>query len=34
MRRNQGGAWNTVEHKTHAEYTKMPDLVLESTYLG
>ena len=34
MRRNQGGAWDTVEHKTHAEYTKMPDLVLESTYRG
>jgi catechol O-methyltransferase len=34
MRRNQGGAWDTVEHKTHAEYSKMPDLVLESTYRG
>ena len=34
MRRNQGGAWDTVEHKTHAEYTKMPDLVLESIYRG
>ncbi len=34
MRRNQGGGWDTVEHKTHAEYTKMPDLVLESTYRG
>ncbi|MEI6252331.1 MAG: O-methyltransferase [Mycobacteriaceae bacterium] len=34
MRRHQGGAWDTVEHKTHAEYTKMPDLVLESTYRG
>jgi catechol O-methyltransferase len=27
-------AWDTVEHKTHAEYTKIPDLVLESTYRG
>ncbi len=34
MRRNQGGRWDTVEHKTHAEYTKFPDLVLESTYRG
>jgi len=34
MRRNQGGEWNTVEHKTHAEYTTVPDLVLESTYRG
>ena len=34
MRRHQGGTWDTVEHKTHAEYTKMPDLVLESTYRG
>lgn len=34
MRRNQGSRWDTVEHKTHAEYTKLPDLVLESTYRG
>jgi catechol O-methyltransferase len=34
MRRHQGGPWDTVEHKTHAEYTPIPDLVLESTYLG
>ena len=27
-------AFDTVEHKTHAEYTKIPDLVLESTYRG
>lgn len=34
MRRHQGGLWDTVEHKTHAEYSKIPDLVLESTYRG
>jgi catechol O-methyltransferase len=34
MRRNQGGPWDTIEHRTHAEYTKMPDLVLESTLRG
>ena len=34
MRRHQGGLWDTAEHKTHAEYTKFPDLVLESTYRG
>jgi catechol O-methyltransferase len=35
MRRLQGTHWNTVEHKTHAEYqTLLPDLVLESEYLG
>jgi catechol O-methyltransferase len=34
MRRHQGGLWDTVEHKTHAEYTRIPDLVLESTYRG
>ena len=34
MRGEQGGRWDTVEHKTHAEYTKVPDLVLESTYRG
>lgn len=26
--------FDTVEHRTHAEYTKIPDLVLESTYRG
>ena len=26
--------FETVEHRTHAEYTKIPDLVLESTYLA
>ena len=32
---NQGRAWQTVEHKTHGEYgTVIPDLVLESVYLG
>jgi catechol O-methyltransferase len=35
MRRQQGKLWNTVEHKTHAEYQSLvPDLVLESEYLG
>lgn len=34
MRRHQGGLWDTVEHKTHAEYSAIPDLVLESTYRG
>ena len=34
MRRHQGGVWDTVEHKTHAEYSAIPDLVLESTYRG
>ncbi len=34
LRRHQGRSWNTVEHKTHAEYTGIPDLVLESEYLG
>lgn len=34
MRRHQGGLWVTVEHKTHAEYSRIPDLVLESTYRG
>ena len=29
-----GDGGGTVEHKTHAEYTPIPDLVLESTYLG
>lgn len=35
MRSHQGGLWDTVEHRTHVEYqTLMPDLVLESEYLG
>jgi len=34
MREQQGTLWNTVEHKTHAEYTALPDLVLESEFLG
>jgi catechol O-methyltransferase len=35
MQRHQGTLWNTVEHKTHVEYqTLLPDLVLESDYLG
>ena len=34
MRRHQGGVWDTVEHNTHAEYSAIPDLVLESTYRG
>lgn len=35
MRRQQGMSWNTIEHKTHLEYqTLVPDLVLESEYLG
>jgi catechol O-methyltransferase len=35
MRENEGQSWRTVEHKSHLEYQKMiPDLVLESTYLG
>ena len=35
MREQQGGTWTTVEHRTHVEYqTLMPDLVLESDYLG
>ena len=35
MREQQGKLWNTVEHKTHLEYqTLVPDLVLESEYLG
>jgi catechol O-methyltransferase len=35
MREQQGEKWDTVEHKTHLEYqTLVPDLVLESTYLG
>lgn len=35
MREQQGRTWRTVEHKTHVEYQSLvPDLVLESTYLG
>jgi catechol O-methyltransferase len=35
MRQHQGRTWQTVEHKTHGEYgTVIPDLVLESEYLG
>ena len=35
MRAQQGKQWRTVEHRTHVEYqTLMPDLVLESDYLG
>jgi catechol O-methyltransferase len=35
MRKQQGTLFDTVEHQTHVEYqTLMPDLVLESVYLG
>ncbi|QUR67470.1 O-methyltransferase [Mycobacterium spongiae] len=35
MREQQGKRWNTTEHRTHLEYqTLVPDLVLESEYLG
>jgi catechol O-methyltransferase len=35
MREREGRTWRTVEHKTHVEYQSLvPDLVLESTYLG
>ncbi len=35
MREQQDRVWRTVEHKTHGEYQSlMPDLVLESEYLG
>ncbi len=35
MRAQQGGRWNTIEHKTHVEYQSLlPDLLLESEYLG
>ncbi len=35
MRDNQGNRWKTIEHRTHVEYqTLMPDLVLESEFLG
>ncbi len=35
MQEYQGSLWDTKHHKTHAEYqTLLPDLVLESEYLG
>jgi catechol O-methyltransferase len=35
MRAEQGKAWHTVEHDTHAEYQSLfKDLVFESEYLG
>jgi catechol O-methyltransferase len=35
MRQQQGKLWKTVEQKAHLEYqTLVPDLVLESAYLG
>ena len=35
MKQHEGRSWQTVEHHTHAEYqTLLPDLVLESQYLG
>lgn len=34
LREQQGKSWDTVEHKSHLEYTALPDLVLESRYLG
>lgn len=35
MREQQDRLWRTVEHNTHVEYQSlMPDLVLESDYLG
>ena len=34
MREQQGRAWSTVEHKTHLEYSAVPDVVLESRFLG
>ncbi len=35
MREQQDNRWRTVEHRTHVEYqTLIPDLVLESEYLG
>lgn len=35
MREQQGRLWRTQEHRTHVEYqTLLPDLVLESEYLG
>lgn len=35
LREREGRQWRTVEHRTHVEYqTLLPDLVLESEYLG
>lgn len=35
MKEHQGRLWQTAEHHTHGEYqTLLPDLVLESQYLG
>lgn len=34
MREEQGKRWQTVEHKTHGEYGSLPDLLLESEFLG
>jgi len=35
MREREGKDWRTTEHKTHVEYQSyIPDVVLESTYLG
>lgn len=35
MREQQNRQWRTTEHRTHVEYqTLLPDLVLESDYLG
>ncbi len=35
LHEQEGRQWQTVEHKTHAEYqTLIPDLVLESDYRG
>ncbi|MBV8930640.1 MAG: O-methyltransferase, partial [Mycobacteriaceae bacterium] len=35
MHQQQGKRFDTIEHSTHAEYqTLVPDLVLESEYLG
>lgn len=33
MRSQQGGLFESVEHKTHAEYTRLPDIVPESELL-
>jgi catechol O-methyltransferase len=35
MRAQEGKAWRSVEHDTHAEYqTPWKDIVLESEYVG
>jgi catechol O-methyltransferase len=35
MREQEGRRYRTVDHNTHVEYQSViPDLVLESTYLG